>query len=102
MLIYAVNPGAEYPVPISRCQIVRRHVAENNSLIRISGCVEGALVENCTLKKNHRGVEIMLERGKERDKAHFINSPVNALLRHNRFEGVFKSGRPNFITPDHA
>jgi len=84
MNIYAESGESDYPLPASRCQVVRRHICENNSSIRIDGSVEGALVENCHIKNNHCGIVVKNLTARSGN----INCPEQILLRNNRFESV--------------
>ncbi len=45
-------------IPISRFQIIRRHVIDNNSSIRIHGAVADVLIEGCDLNRSRKGIRI--------------------------------------------
>ena len=45
-------------IPLSRGQIVRRHLIDNNSSIRIRGAVVDVLVEKCVIKEARRGIRV--------------------------------------------
>lgn len=86
-------------LPISRCQIVRRHRVDNNHSIRVRGAVVDALIENCVLRDSTRGIRVDREPdttmpGKsdmlrlERDGVHPHLSPRQVLVRNILTEGV--------------
>lgn len=56
--IYGFNSETRRPFPPSRCQVVRRHRAWNNSAMRIAGAVEGVLIEHCRLQDHCDGIEV--------------------------------------------
>ena len=89
-------------IPISRFQIVRRHRVDNNSSIRIHGCVADVLIEACDLKLSHKGIRIDQEMNYEqpRDIGQLFDfdpepgpnhqpipflAPEGVLIRNNRF-----------------
>ena len=45
-------------IRISRFQIIRRHVIDNNSSIRIHGAVADVLIEGCDLNRSRKGIRI--------------------------------------------
>ncbi len=60
--IYGENSEPWNGVHISRCHVVRRHRAENNSSILIDGNVANAIVEKSVIKNNEAGVIIRSRR----------------------------------------
>ena len=52
------SPESVSCIPLSRGQIVRRHLIDNNSSIRIRGAVVDVLVEKCVIKDSHRGIRV--------------------------------------------
>ena len=52
-------------IPLSRGQIVRRHLIDNNSSIRIRGAVVDVLIEKCVIKDSHRGIRVDSQPQKE-------------------------------------
>ncbi len=51
-----LHPGQA--LALSIFQIIRRHVVDNNSSIRIRGAVADSLIEKCDLNKSKRGIRI--------------------------------------------
>jgi polygalacturonase len=52
------NPHPGQALALSIFQIIRRHVVDNNSSIRIRGAVTDSLIEKCDLNKSKRGIRI--------------------------------------------
>ncbi len=89
--IYGINTFWEKGF-ISRWHVVRRHLAENNSSIRVGGSVSDVVIEGCRIKQNERGIwlETTAEArgtacGQKENKA---PGPACVLMRNNKFEGV--------------
>ncbi len=57
-LLQRKNPEPESRLPISIFQIVRRHIVDNNSSIRVRGAVADILIEHCNMNASKRGVRI--------------------------------------------
>ena len=86
-----------YKGPIIRGAVNRHAVSENNATIELAGAVDGAVVENCLIKKSQTGVLLRTSdshylAGKPEvdPNASEKRSPSNILLRDNRFELVNK------------
>jgi hypothetical protein len=52
------NPTPGRTLPSSIFQVVRRHLVDNNSSIRIRGAVADALIEGCRIAASKRGIRI--------------------------------------------
>ena len=52
------SPESVSCIPLSRGQIVRRHLIDNNSSIRIRGAGVDVLVEKCVIKDSQRGIRV--------------------------------------------
>jgi len=92
-------------IPISRFQIIRRHVIDNNSSIRIHGAVADVLIEGCDLNLSRKGIRIDQEMNYEQP-SHIgqlfdfdpepsptnisipFLAPEGVLIRNNKFHKV--------------
>ena len=92
-------------IPISRFQIVRRHLVDNNSSIRIHGAVADVLIEGCDLNLSRKGIRIDQEMDyqqpsnigqlfdfdpepSETNKPIPFLAPEGVVLRNNKFKEV--------------
>lgn len=71
----ASNNNEIYPGPLVRGVVFRRNVLHSNARLRLSGTVDGAVVEHCTVRHNDVGVVVGA-------------GTRNVLLRGNAFESV--------------
>jgi hypothetical protein len=78
-------------VPISRAHVVRRHLIDNNSSIRVRGAATDVLIEHCRIADSARGVRIDDELPQEHD-------PGLNQLRTTK-ETVRRSGSDPYLTP---
>lgn len=91
MNVYGLHTDPAWPFPISRCQIVRRHICANNSSILIEGSVDNALVESCRISENRLGIEINAGVGYHKTESSAPEkkpAPGNVLLRNNEFISI--------------
>ena len=97
LLVYAHNTEPDYPFPVSCGHVIRRHIIENNSAIRIMGAVKGVLVEKCWLKNNPHGIVVeksnpsllkLSDVQAQHKDVPGVSFPVDVLLRKNTFENI--------------
>jgi hypothetical protein len=90
-----------YTGPCVRGGVLRRVLAEDNTMIDISGAVQGALVEHSLLKNTEVGINVASHASyyKDPNLPKERRAPADIVLRENHFENVSQPFTGDAVTP---